>query len=65
MLIVMIIGKWSDDSACCVVHDIWLYNVLDTVDISGDAGCYSVVWHSSWCVCIECYVDRVADDICY
>ena len=36
MLIVVIMGKWSDDSACCVIHDVRLYSVLDTVVISGD-----------------------------
>ena len=34
MLIVVIMGKWSDDSACSVVHDVRLYSVLDTVVIS-------------------------------
>ena len=36
MLIVVMMGKWSDDSACCIVHNVRLYNVLDTVVISGD-----------------------------
>ena len=31
MLIVVMMGKWSDDSACCVVYDVRLYSVLDTV----------------------------------
>ena len=43
----------SDDSACCVVHDVRLYSVLDTVVISGDdVGCKCGVWHSGWCVCV-------------
>ena len=29
MLIVVMMGKWSDDSVCCVVHDVRLYSVLD------------------------------------
>ena len=29
-------GKWSDDSACWVVHDVRLYSMLDTAVISGD-----------------------------
>ena len=37
-------GKWSDDSACWVIHDVWLYSVLDTVLISGDDVCSSVVF---------------------
>ena len=41
-----IMGKWSDDSACSVVHDVRLYSVLDTVVISGDDVCCSVVFGS-------------------
>ena len=57
MLIVVRMGKWSDDSACSVVHDVRLYSVLDTVAMSGyDVSCsvvfgtlvgvfvYSVMW---------------------
>ena len=44
MLIMVMIGKWSDDSACCVVHDVRLYSVLDTVVISGQHVCCSVVF---------------------
>ena len=44
MLIVVMIGKWYDDSACCVVHDVRLYSVLDTVVISGEDVCCSVVF---------------------
>ena len=36
-------GKWSDDSTCCVVHDVRLYSVLDTVVTSGEGVCCSVV----------------------
>ena len=31
-------------SACCVVHDVRLYSVIDTVVISGDDVCCSVVF---------------------
>ena len=34
----------SGDSGCSVVHDDWLYRVLDTVMISGDDVCCSVVF---------------------
>ena len=44
MLIVVMMGKWSDDSACWVVHDVRLYSVLDTVVISGEDVCCSVVF---------------------
>ena len=44
MLIVVMMGKWSDDSACWVVHDVALYSVLNTVVISGDDVCCSVVF---------------------
>ena len=37
-------GKLYDDSACCVVHDVRLYSVFDTVVISGDDVCCSVVF---------------------
>ena len=36
MLIVVMMGKWSDDSVSCVVHDVRLYSVLDTVVMYGD-----------------------------
>ena len=36
--------KWSDDSACWVVHDVLLYSELDTVVISGEDVCCSVVF---------------------
>ena len=42
MLIMVMMGKWSDDSACSVVHDVRLYSVLDTVVISGVDVCCSV-----------------------
>ena len=35
-VIVVMMGRWSDDSACLVVHDVRLYSVLDTVVISGE-----------------------------
>ena len=35
MLIVVMMGRWSDDSACSVVHDVRLYSVLVTVVITG------------------------------
>ena len=44
MLIVVMMGKWSDDSACGVVHDVRLSSVLDTVVISGDNVCCNVVF---------------------
>ena len=45
-------GRWADD-ACWVVHDVRLYSVLDTVVISGECVCCSVVfWNSGWCVCV-------------
>ena len=42
MLIVVIMGRRSDDSACWVVHDVRVYSVLDTVVISGNYVCCSV-----------------------
>ena len=44
MLIVVMMGKWYDDSACCVAHDVRLYSVLDTVVISGGDVCCSVLF---------------------
>ena len=41
MMIVAMMGKWSDDSACRVVE---LYSVLDPVVIFGDDVCCSVVF---------------------
>ena len=39
MLIGVMMGKWSDDSACWVVHTVRVYNVLDTVVMM-----FVVVW---------------------
>ena len=61
MLIVVIMGKWSNDSACSVVHDVRLSSVLDTVVMSAeDVWCgvvfvtlqsgvfvFSVMWSSA------------------
>ena len=44
MLIVVMMGWWSDDSACWVAHDVRLYSVLDTVVISGEDVCSIVVF---------------------
>ena len=53
MSTVVMICKWSDDSACRVVHDVRLYSVLYTMVISGEDVCCSLdVWHSGWCVCV-------------
>ena len=40
----LMMGTWSDDSACWVVHDVRLYSVLDTVVIYGEDFCCSVVF---------------------
>ena len=40
----VVVGKWSDDSACGVVHEGRLYSMLDTVVISGEDVCCSVVF---------------------
>ena len=44
MLIVVMMGRWSDENACWVVHDVRLYSVLDTAVISGEDVCCSVVF---------------------
>ena len=44
MLNVLMMGKWSGDSACWVFHNVWLYSVLDTVVMSGDDVCCSVAF---------------------
>jgi len=41
---VMIMGRWSDDSACFVVHDVLLYSVLDMEVMSGDDVCCDAVF---------------------
>ena len=46
MLIVVMMGKWSDASACCVVHNVRLYSAFDTVVISGDDVCCSEVFYT-------------------
>ena len=54
MLIVVMMGKWSDDNACRVVHDVRLYSVLDTVVISGEDVCCSVVFGTLLGVFVLC-----------
>ena len=49
-MLIVVMGKWSDDSACLVVHDIRLYSVLDTVVISGEGVCCSVVFGTLSCL---------------
>ena len=44
MLIVVMMCRWSADSACRIVHHVRLYSVLDTVVISGEDVCCSVVF---------------------
>ena len=44
MLIVVMMGNWSDSSACGVVHDVRLYSVFDTVVIPCEDVCCSVVF---------------------
>ena len=44
MLIVVVMGRSSDDSACLVVHDDRFYSMLDTVVISGETVGCSVVF---------------------
>ena len=46
MLIVVMMGKWSE------LPTISDCSVLDTVVISGEGVCCSVVWNSGWCVCV-------------
>ena len=50
-VIVVMMGKWSDDSACSVVHDVRLYSVLDTVVISGEDVCCTEVFGTLVGVC--------------
>ena len=62
MLIGVMMAKWSDDSACWVVHDVMLYSVLDTVVISDFDVCCSVVFGRLWSICevvVVPYVDAV------
>ena len=57
MLIVVLMGRWSANSACLVVHNVWLYSVLDTVVISGEDVWCSVVFGTLVGVsCVQCYV---------
>ena len=58
-------GGWTDDSVCSVVHNGRLYIVLDTMVMSGEYVCCSVVFGTLFGVWVQCYVVRVADDICY
>ena len=56
MSYVVMMGMWSDDSACWVAQDIRLYSVLDTAVISGEI--YVVMWCLALrlvCLCLVLY----------
>ena len=44
-------GRWSDDSACCVVHDVRLYSVFETV-VNLVKMCVIVWCLALWLVCL-------------
>ena len=43
VLIVVIMGRWSEFSACIVCHVVRLYSVVEIVVMSGEVACCSVV----------------------
>ena len=43
VLIVVIMGRWSEFSACIVCHVVHLYSVVEIVVMSGEMACCSVV----------------------
>ena len=43
VLIVVIMGRWSEFSACIVYQVVWFYSVVEIVVMSGDVACCSVV----------------------
>ena len=43
VLIVVIMGRWSEFSACIVCQVVWLYSVVEIVVMSGEVACCSVV----------------------
>ena len=45
------VGRQLHDGAYCVLHDVRLYSVLDTVAISGEDVCCSMVL-ALWLVCL-------------
>ena len=66
MLIVVMMVRSSDDIACELVHQVRFYSVLDTVVISGDDVCYSVLFDTLVGVSVFSVIRcELADDICY
>ena len=43
MLIVVIMGRWSEFSACIVCQVVRLYSVVEIVVVSGEVACCNVV----------------------
>ena len=43
VLIVVIMGRWSEFSACIVCQVVRLYSVVEIVVMYGEVACYSVV----------------------
>ena len=43
MLIIVIMGRWSEFSACIVCQVVRLYSVMEMVVMSGEVAYYSVV----------------------
>ena len=51
MLIVVIMGRWSEFSACIVCQVVQLYSVVKIIVIAGEVACCSVV--CQWvCQCL-------------
>ena len=40
MLSVMMIGRWSEESAVMVLQEVWLVSLCFVIEMSGEEGCW-------------------------
>ena len=52
VLIVVIMGRWSEFSACIVCQVVRLYSVVEIVVMSGEVACCSIVCGTLVCVAV-------------
>ena len=52
VLIVVIMGRWSEFSACIVCQVVWLYSVVEIVVMFGEMACSVVCGTLGCCLCL-------------
>ena len=66
VLIVVLMGRWSEFSACIVCQVVRLYSVVEIVVMSGEVTCCSVVYGTLvgvWVFSVMCSELRIISEI--